>query len=64
MPLTKDLPPEYHKAHPICVAKKVRELGWTGDPRQAPRDLRMRAAQLCIQEGKLHGIYKIFHGGV
>ena len=62
MPLTKDLPAHLRKAHPICVAKKVREMGWTGDPRMAPKDMRMRAAEECIREGKLHGIAKLFQG--
>ena len=64
MPLTKDLPADLRRAHPICVAKKVRELGWTGDPRQAPKDMRMQAARACIAEGKLHGIAKLFAGGI
>lgn len=60
MPLTKDLPADLKRAHPICVAKKVRQMGWSGDPRTAPVDMRQRAAQQCIAEGKLHGIAKIF----
>ena len=64
MPLTKDLPAHLRKAHPICVAKKVRQMGYTGDPRTAPQDLRAKAAQQCISEGKLHGIAKLFAGGV
>ena len=60
MPLTGDLPAQYRRAHPICVAKKVRQLGWSGDPRTAPQDMRIRAAQQCIAEGKLHGISKLF----
>jgi len=34
--LTKDLPPEYRKAHPICVAKKVKEMGY--EPARAPKE--------------------------
>jgi len=30
------------------------------DPRTASREVRMRAAQECIAEGKLHGIAKLF----
>ena len=60
--LTKDLPEPYRYAHPICVAKKVREMGY--DPRTAPRDVRMKAAEACIREGKIHGIHKIFRGTV
>ena len=60
MPLTKDLPEPYKYAHPICVAKKLREMGWTGDPRAAPQDMRMRAAEACLREGKIHGIAKLF----
>jgi len=55
--LTKDLPPEYRKAHPICVAKKVKEMGY--EPARAPKEVRMRAAEECIKEGKLHGIHKL-----
>jgi len=57
--LTKDLPEPYRYAHPICVAKKVREMGY--DPATAPRDVRLKAAQECLAEGKVHGIAKIFH---
>ena len=57
--LTRDLPPPYRYAHPICVAKKVREWGY--DPRSAPKDVRMKAAKECQREGKIHGIAKIFH---
>jgi len=56
--LTRDLPDELRIAHPICVAKKVRQMGY--DPRTASREVRMRAAQECIAEGKLHGIAKLF----
>jgi len=56
--LTKDLPDELRVAHPICVAKKVRQKGY--DPRTAPREIRIEAARECIAEGKLHGIAKIF----
>lgn len=62
MALTKDLPADLRRAHPICVAKKVKEMGYAGDPRTAPRDMRMRAAQQCIAEGKIHGIAKLFGG--
>jgi len=55
--LTKDLPPEYRKAHPICVAKKVKELGY--EPARAPKEVRIKAAEECIREGKLHGIHKL-----
>jgi len=58
--LTKDLPEPYKYAHPICVAKKVRAMGY--DPRTAPKEVRQRAAEACIAEGKLHGIHKIFRG--
>jgi len=58
--LTRDLPEPFKYAHPICVAKKVREMGY--DPRTAPKDVRQRAAQACISEGKLHGIHKILRG--
>lgn len=57
--LTADLPPEYHAAHPICVAKKVIAMGYS--PLSAPKNVREEAAKECIQEGKLHGIYKLFH---
>jgi hypothetical protein len=56
--LTRDLPEELRIAHPICVAKKVRQKGY--DPKTAPREVRMEAARECIQEGKLHGIAKLF----
>jgi len=55
--LTKDLPPEYRKAHPICVASKVKKMGY--EPATAPKEVRMRAAEECIREGKLHGIVKL-----
>ena len=56
--LTKDLPEPYRAAHPICVAKKVKQMGYS--PLSAPRDVRMRAAQECLNEGKVHGIAKLF----
>jgi len=58
--LTKDLPPELHAAHPICVLKKVIEKGY--DPKTAPKSVREEAARECIREGKLHGIWKLLHG--
>lgn len=56
--LTRDLPEPYKYAHPICVAKKVKEMGY--DPKTAPKDVRQRAAEACIREGKVHGIAKLF----
>jgi len=56
--LTKDLPEPYRYAHPICVAKKVKQMGY--DPKTAPKDVRQRAAEECIREGKVHGIHKMF----
>ena len=60
--LTKDLPEPYRWAHPICVAKKVREMGYS--PLNAPREVRMKAAEECLREGKILGIAKIFHPGI
>ena len=57
--LTADLPPDLKGAHPICVAKKLVERGYT--PINAPKSVREEAARECIKEGKLHGIYKLFH---
>jgi hypothetical protein len=56
--LTRDLPPEVKGAHPICVAKKLREKGI--DIRTATKEQRIAAAKECIAEGKLHGIHKLF----
>jgi hypothetical protein len=58
--LTKDLPPEVRGAHPICVLKKLVQEGI--DPRTATLEQRERAARACIEEGKLHGIYKLVRG--
>ncbi|CCG27869.1 hypothetical protein [Alphaspiravirus yamagawaense] len=60
--LTQDLPEEYRKAHPICVASKVAKMGY--EPARAPRDVRQRAAEECIREGKLHGIVKLLSPSV
>jgi len=57
--LTKDLPEPLKYAHPICVAKKVAEMGY--EPSKAPREVRERAARECIKEGKYHGIHKLIH---
>jgi hypothetical protein len=56
--VTKDLPEPYKFAHPICVIKKLREMGI--DPRAATREQRIEAARKCVEEGKLHGIAKLF----
>jgi len=57
--LTKDLPAPYKYAHPICVAKKLREMGVPLTA--ATREQRIEAAKRCLAEGKVHGIHKIFH---
>ena len=58
--LTKDLPDEVRIAHPICVLKKLREMGV--DPRTATREQKIEAARRCIAERKLHGIAKLLRG--
>ncbi len=55
--LTKDLPEEVRGAHPICVLKKLVERGI--NPRTATREQKIEVARECINEGKLHGIYKL-----
>jgi hypothetical protein len=58
--ITKDLPEDVRIAHPICVLKKLREMGI--DPRVATREQKIEAARRCIAEGKLHGIAKLVRG--
>jgi len=57
--LTEDLPRELHAAHPICILKKIVEMGYS--PLEAPREARIKAAAECILEDKLHGIWKLIH---
>ena len=54
-------------AHPICVASKIVEYykargqafpGWES----VPTELIERSAKKCIEEGKIHGIAKLFRG--
>lgn len=58
--ITKGLPAPYRYAHPICVAKKLIQMGYR-DPYNAPRDAKIRAAEECLKEGKILGIVKLLH---
>lgn len=52
-------------AHPICVIKKLKDAGLLRDVlRFGPERYReeiIRFAEECKREGKIHGIYKLFH---
>ena len=50
------------KANPMCVASKLRHKGiqLTDD---IPIEYIKEASRECIEEGKLHGAYKMFHEG-